>query len=82
MRLLYEILMTGAANSDESMKLRDAGWNWTPGNHGGCRFCGTRGPAYLKDGGCLGCRKEQRSKIDAAWFSDAALSTSCEGPFG
>jgi len=74
-RSTYEILMTGSWSSDEGAKLREAGWIWTPVNNHGCERCG-RGPAYLKDGICLGCRRDQYARADANWSTDERLAAS------
>lgn len=70
MRTLANLLMTGAYNSEESARLRQAGWRWTA-----CDFCG-RSPIYAKDYECLGCRLMRVGRDTPGALSDAALSES------
>ena len=70
-RALYTILVTGAVNSEESAKVREAGWSWNSRER--CRLCG-QGPAYLHSGVCLRCRAELESRTHADWASDEQLS--------
>lgn len=69
MRSLYTILLTGAVNSDESARIREAGWIWAQ-RCDGCR----QGPAYTRGGECLRCRGERTSKVRSDWASDDALA--------
>lgn len=69
MRGLYEILVTGAVNSSESIKVDEAGWRWST-RCDGCKL----GPAYTRGGECLRCRGERLSKVRSDWASDAALA--------
>jgi hypothetical protein len=70
-RCLYDILVTGSRNSDESIRTRDAGWRYDVY----CSRCKIA-PQYTKDGICLRCRREdvRANEYDTAWMTDEALS--------
>jgi uncharacterized paraquat-inducible protein A len=71
MRCLYDILITGARNSDESVRSREAGWNAMQS----CERCKIA-PQYTKEGVCLRCRRDdvRENEYDTAWMTDEALS--------
>lgn len=67
-KTLYEILTTGAVNSDEHRRLTESGWRWAT-----CQVC-KRGPTYTSGGECMQCRHDGVGTTDADWATDAALA--------